>query len=135
VSAAIPPIAWSSVMNRMSAALIVGVLALAGGCSDYQQGGDSSSPGGNASIDIEGGSRDALVGDTVTFVARSRDTYGRDAKITWNATAGDVTTDQEGRVARVKFTEPGTYSVRASLEIDGQPVQSDMVEVRVKPIN
>jgi plastocyanin len=121
-------------MKILPITLVAASFALAAGCTDTNRA-DSDPAVGNASIDIEGASREALVGDTVTFVARSHDTYGRDAKVTWSSTGGDVSTDEDGRVARVRFTEPGTYSVRASLEIEGRAVQNDIVEVRVKPLN
>jgi hypothetical protein len=88
----------------------------------------------DASVHVSAPTRDALVGDTLTFVAKSTDTYGRDAKIKWSSTAGEVRTDEGGRVARVTFNEPGTYSIRATLELDGQPVSSDIFEVRVAPV-
>ena len=87
-----------------------------------------------AALSLEASSRDIVTGETVTVVARTRDTYGRDAKIKWTASSGDIRQEQEGRVARVKFTEPGTYTISASLSINDQVVQSDMVEIRVKPI-
>jgi len=74
------------------------------------------------------------VGDTVTFQATTRDTYGRDAEVKWFTTATKLSTDENGRVARVRFEEPGTYSVRASLLIDGREFMSDSAEVRVKPL-
>jgi hypothetical protein len=119
-------------MKNFGIALIAGILALSGGCADDQYNEDEAI--GKATIDIEGASREALVGDTVTFIARSEDTYGRDAAIKWTSTGGDVDTEQDGRIARVKFNEPGTYSVRATLEVDGHPIKSDIVEVRVKAV-
>lgn len=100
-------------------------------CNSSQRTADGSHAPG---VSIEASARDVVAGDTVTFVARSHDTYGRDTKIRWEATSGKVTTDQDGRIARVKFTETGTYSVKAVLVQDGRDVQSDMVEVRVKPV-
>ncbi len=119
-------------MKKLGIALFAGIVALSGGCAGDEYNEDESI--GRATIDIEGATREALVGDTVTFVARSQDTYGRDAEIKWTSTGGDVDTDQDGRIARVRFNEPGTYSVRATLEVDGHPVKSDIVEVRVKPV-
>lgn len=87
-----------------------------------------------AALSLEPSSRDIVSGETVTVVARTRDTYGRDAKIKWTTAGGELRQEQDGRIARVKFAEPGTYTVTASLSINDQVVQTDMVEIRVKPI-
>lgn len=89
----------------------------------------------NASIHIEASSRELIVGDTATFIARTQDTYGRSAKVNWSSTAGTLTTQDDGRVARVKFSDAGTYSVKATLTVDGKEIQTDLVEVRVKAAN
>ncbi len=89
----------------------------------------------NAAITIESSGRELMAGETATFIARSRDTYGRDARIRWSSTAGDVNVDQDGRVARVTFKETGTYTVKATLSVDGQEVQTALAEVRVRPVN
>lgn len=90
--------------------------------------------GSNAGLDIEASSDSIVSGETVTFVARTFDTYGRDAKVEWNTTAGDLKTEESGRVARVKFDEIGTYTVSATLRVDGRDVARDMAEVRVRAI-
>lgn len=89
----------------------------------------------NADLTLDASSGRVLAGETVTIIARTVDTYGRDAKIEWNSTAGDLKTEQDGRVARVQFKEVGTYTVRAQLMVDGQVVASDLVEVRVQPVS
>lgn len=88
----------------------------------------------NAGLDINASSDSIVSGETVTFVARTFDTYGRDAKIEWNTTAGDLKTEESGRIARVKFSEVGTYTVSATLSVDGRDVARDMAEVRVRAI-
>ncbi len=88
----------------------------------------------NAGLDIDASSSSIVSGETVTFVARTFDTYGRDAKVEWNTTAGDLKTEESGRIARVKFTEIGTYTVSATLNVDGRNVARDMAEVRVRAI-
>ena len=85
-------------------------------------------------ISVSGPGRDLIVGDTATFMASTANTYGRDAKIRWTSTAGSVSTDQGGSVARVRFDESGVYTVKATLEIEGSPVQTESVDVRVNPI-
>ena len=86
------------------------------------------------SLSLEPSSREIVSGETVTVVARTRDTYGRDAKVRWTSAGGELRQEQDGRIARVKFAEPGSYTISASLTIDDQVVQSDTVEIRVKPI-
>ncbi len=85
-------------------------------------------------LDLKPSTTSLLVGEIVTVTARVNDIYGRDAKLEWTSTAGDLDTEQEGRVARVKFNEPGTYTVSAKLMVDGREVQHDYVEIRVKPL-
>lgn len=101
------------------------------GCSESRNRSDSPHP---ASVSIEASSREIVAGETVTLTARTKDTYGRNTTIKWTSTAGTLTTEQDGRVARVKFDAPGTYSVRAALMADGREMQSDMTEIRVKPV-
>ncbi len=109
-----------------------GSMGLLAGCSGLSTDAEQRNP---ASVRIEASSRDIVSGETVTLTARTRDTYGRSPTVRWTSSAGSLTTEQDGRVARVRFNEPGTYSVKAALSIDGREVQSDMVEVRVKPVS
>lgn len=120
-----------SITTRLGFVGSVFVAGLGIGCETNQSAHNHAA---DTSIRVEAPTRDAFVGDTLTFVARSTDTYGRDAKIVWTTTAGDVRTEEEGRIARITFNEPGTYSVRATLELNGQPVNSDIFEVRVSPV-
>lgn len=113
---------------------ILSAAAVLGGCNNSTRSGNGNTIG-TANIDIDASSSSIVAGETVTFVARSRDTYGRDAKIRWTTTAGRITTEQDGRIARVKFDEPGTYTVRAILDIDGREAISDMSEIRVRAVN
>ncbi len=73
------------------------------------------------------------VGDTATVTARSKDTYGRNATVKWMTTGGKLTTEENGRLARVKFDTPGTYTVTAYLMVDGQEVKRDSVNIEVRP--
>lgn len=87
-----------------------------------------------ASISVTAPSRELLVGDTATFIANSMNTYGRDAKIKWTTTAGKLSTEDSGRVAHVRFDEAGAYTVKATLELDGNPVQTEAVDVHVRSV-
>ncbi len=129
-------------MTRTAAALALAAMFVAPGCSTYDE--DEYRSNGvtvhheeyapdKVSIHLESAPREVIVGDTVTFIAHTTDTFGRNVKVNWSSTAGEVQTDEGGRIARVKFNDAGTYSVKATLELDGRPVQSDMAEVRVRP--
>ena len=61
-------------------------------------------------------------------------TYGRDAKVRWTTTGGQLTTEDNGRIARVRFVDTGTYTVKATLDVDGNPVQTEAVDVHVRPV-
>lgn len=76
-----------------------------------------------------------LVGEIVTITARTQDTYGRASELNWTSTSGKLTTEQNGRVARVRFDEPGTFTVAAVLMVDGKEVRHESVEVVVKPLS
>ncbi|MDP1663123.1 MAG: hypothetical protein Q8L55_14495 [Phycisphaerales bacterium] len=121
-------------MSVLGTVAAFGIAALAG-CN---QGGSNSRTEANsaqrASISVTAPSRDLLVGDTATFIANTANTYGRDAKVKWTATGGKLTTDDGGRVARVRFDETGTYTVKATLELDGNPQQTEAVDVHVRSV-
>ncbi len=121
-------------MIKLTCLSLVVVAGLAcSGCNNQRMAADGSTT--LPSVSVEASSTSIVVGETATFVARSKDTYGRDARIRWTSTAGKLTTEQDGRVARVRFDEVGTYTVRAILTTEGRDVQSDMIEVRVRPVN
>jgi len=86
------------------------------------------------SISLNGPDRPLLVGDTATFYLKSSNTLGRDTRIRWSTTAGRLTTDMGGSIARVRFDETGVYTVKATLEVDGNPVQTEQVDVRVNAV-
>lgn len=78
--------------------------------------------------------KEIVQGDTTTLTVDSRNTLGRDAKIDWTATGGDVQTDDSGRVARVRFDSPGVYTVIARLLIDGREFDREMMNINVRPL-
>lgn len=119
-------------MFALAASLVALPAAALMGCETSRH--NSIASDSNAGLDINASSDSIVSGETVTFTARTFDTYGRDAKIEWNTTAGDLKTEQNGRVARVKFSDVGTYTVSATLSVDGRDVARDMAEVRVRAI-
>jgi plastocyanin len=92
------------------------------------------SPYQDVGMKIEPSRDRAIVGEVVTFTARTENLLGRDAQIRWSAPAGELRTEQDGRVARVIFDEPGTYSVSAQLFVEGMEIRRDTKTVTVRPL-
>jgi plastocyanin len=117
-------------------ALIVSVgmfsaLGVAGCQNDGYSENDSAD---NMKFRVVASNTDIVAGDVVTFTTRSENTLGRDPKVTWTTTGGDIDAEEGGRVARATFKSPGTYTVTGKLELDGHVVRSDSVDVRVKSV-
>lgn len=122
-------------MIRSMVGVLAGAALTLGAVSGCETHHTTSAAGGNASIAVVTSAREALVGDTVTFTVRTKDTYGRDANVHWTTNAASLKTEQDGRIARVKFDEPGTYTVRATLQVDNADVSTDAVDIKVRPVN
>lgn len=117
------------------ASLLAGITALAciGACNTHRtSSGDPAMAHVDLNLDVS--SHDIIAGEVVTLTARTQDTYGRDSDIKWESTSGKITTEQKGRIARVKFDQPGTYSVSAILTVDGREAKRETAEIRVKPL-
>jgi len=85
-------------------------------------------------LDLNTSSRSMVVGETITFMAETKNLLGRDAEIEWYAPGGQIKTEDAGRIARVHFENPGTYTVSARLFVDGEQVRRDAVTIRVQPL-
>ena len=85
-------------------------------------------------LDLNTSSRSMVVGETITVMAETKNLLGRDAEIEWYAPGGQIKTEEEGRIARVHFENPGTYTVSARLFVDGKQVKRDAVTIRVQPL-
>jgi len=123
-------------MHRTAAPLylaVAGLLAfpLALGC----QSDRSHVVGEEVGFWIDASDTDIVEGELVTLTAHDRNTVGREAKVEWKTTAGEVETEENGRVARVSFDEPGTYTVTGRLVLDGQIVREDSVDIEVRRIS
>ncbi len=105
------------------------------GCNSSTRSSTSDPTVSRVNFTLEPSTRDLLAGETVTIFARSYDTYGRDPQIEWTTTSGKLTTEQNGRVARVKIDQAGTCTVSAVLTADGREIKRESVEVRVKPLS
>jgi hypothetical protein len=67
-----------------------------------------------------------------TVIVRTSSIFtGHDANIQWSATGGELTTEQNGRIARVKFDRPGNYVISAILTVDGRVLESESTTVAV----
>ena len=120
-----------------SLCIVATILALGAGaaCNSSPRSSTGDPAVNRVGLSLEPSTRDLMVGETVTITARSQDTYGRDSQLNWSSTAGQVNTEQNGRIARVKFDQPGTYTVSAVLMIDGREARREAVEIRVKPLS
>ncbi len=121
-------------MSLRNFVLPIALLALVGGCNTTQST-SSDTAASRVGLTLETSSRDLLVGETATVTARSKDTFGREPTLAWTTTSGKLTTEQNGRIARVKFDQPGTSIVTAVLSIDGREIRRETVEIRVKPLS
>jgi hypothetical protein len=52
----------------------------------------------------------------------------------WEAPGGKVATEDSGRIARVMYDRPGTYTVTGHLLVDGREIRAEQVTVNVKPL-
>lgn len=89
---------------------------------------------GEPEFNISSSNRNALVGEIITFTTRSKNLAGRESHIEWRTSGGDLTTEQNSRVARVKFDRPGKYTVSARLFVEGEAVETDSVSVDIRPM-
>ncbi len=124
-------------MNALKICVFPLVLCLltVAACNSSSRTSSSDPTVSRVGFTLEPSTRDLIAGETVTIFARTFDTYGRDPEITWTSTAGKVTTEQRGRVARVKLDQPGTCIVTATLTADGREIKRESVEIRVKPMS
>jgi hypothetical protein len=125
---------------KTAAACGLAVMLLAGvGCRYDDRTSDrrdtlAVSPYQDVNLKIEPSRNESVVGEVITFTARTENLLGRNANIQWSAPAGEIRTQEDGRIARVIFDEPGTYSVSAQLFIDEVEVRRDSRTVTVRPL-
>ena len=123
-------------MKLSSIACACLALGLAG-ISGCNSGGDKTSKPMNESlpqVDILTSNKEIAAGDTTSFTVNSRNTLGTNAQVRWESSGGSVTTDDNGRIARVRFDRTGNYTVTAKLVINGQIVDTDSAQVEVRPL-
>lgn len=124
-------------MKSIKCMLVVSALIAAGSlvaCNQSSRSSDGDPTVSRVGLTLDASTHTLLIGEVVTIIARTEDTYGRDSKLTWTSTSGKLTTEQDGRVARVKFDEAGLYTVTAVLSVEGRETRRATVDIRVKPI-
>src|SRR5688572_20981106 len=77
--------------------------------------------------------REIMVGETVTLTTQSRNLMGRDVDVEWTSTGGELTTERNGQIARVKFDKPGTYTVAATASFENRVI-TDSASINVRPL-
>jgi len=117
--------------------LILGILALGGfvvgtGCKDSDS--EYSKKDHALKLNVKPSASHCVVGETITFFSRTENTLGRDAKLEWTTTGGQLKTEEENRIARVTFDTPGTYTVTGVLSADGHEVDRSATTVTVAPL-
>lgn len=87
-----------------------------------------------ASFELHATAKEVYAGEIVTITTETRNLLGRDAEVKWATTGGELKTEDNGRIARIKFDRAGTYVVSAQLFSDDEMVQTDSVTVHVRPL-
>jgi len=75
-----------------------------------------------------------LAGENATFTVETRNTFGREPRVDWTTSGGQLEMIQNGRAARVTFPQPGTYLVSARLYLNDQLVRTDSTTITVRPV-
>jgi hypothetical protein len=90
--------------------------------------------GQDISLRLQPSSRTMVAGEIITIKANTENLLGRDAEVEWFAPGGEIRTEENGRIARVMFNDPGTYTVSARLFVDGALARRESVTVNVRPL-
>ena len=121
---------------RTLAVIGAGAVALAqGACSSDNYNRTPSGPDAAIGLTPNPSSRTIMQGEVVTVQANTENVMGKSAEMRWEAPGGKVATEDNGRIARVMYERPGTYTVTGHLMVDGREVRTDQVTVNVKALN
>lgn len=119
-------------------AAMIGALALGAlpACQqDSNKGSTNTSvPDADVGLKLDPSSRTITAGEIATVAARTENLLGRDAAVRWSAPGGDLHVEQNGRIARAHYEQPGTYTITAQLFIDEHEVRRDQTTVKVNPL-
>lgn len=124
------------VMSKMlSALLITAMLPLAMMLPGCETGRTERIERTGPSLALHPTAKEVYAGEIVTITTETRNLLGRDAEVKWATTGGELKTEDQGRIARVKFDRAGTYVVSAQLYTDDEMVQTQSVTINVRPLN
>ncbi len=115
--------------TKISALILVGLASFVGACA-HNEPMIADQP----RIMIAASNTDLVVGDTTTLTISSKNTLGREADVEWATTGGKISTEDNHRVARVKFDAPGTYTVTARLVVNKAQLDAKSVNINVRPL-
>jgi len=113
---------------------VAGAIGLGVAACHTSPSGQASGPDSDIGLRLEPTSRTITQGEVVTVKARTENLLGRDADVKWLAPGGSLNVEQNGRIARVRYDQPGTYTVTAQLFVDGREVRRDQTTVRVNAL-
>jgi hypothetical protein len=119
----------AKIMTAMAAAVVVQSFAA---CSSSPSR-DPMVPD-NPQISLRAANEEIVVGDTTTLTINSKNTLGRDARVEWSTTGGELDTEDSDRIARVRFDQPGVYTITAKLIVDGEVVDREAMNIEVRPL-
>jgi hypothetical protein len=125
--------------TRLLACTCLG-LALLAGCNSGGNGEEthySTKPVAQSKpqINLTSSNREIGAGDTTTLVVNSRNTLGRNAQVEWTSSGGKLETEDNGQTARVRFPDPGVFTVTARLIVDGAETDRDSITINVRPLH
>jgi len=120
-------------LRRALASVLASVTLLAPALVLAACANTATTTSGSSRFDIQATTHSIYEGEIVTVTTRTLNTLG-DAKVEWSSTGGKLTTEKDDRIARVKFDQPGRYTITANLKVDGKVVGTEKVDVNVKPL-
>ena len=74
---------------------------------------------------------EVAVGETTTVFAQTTNMLGREIRIDWDATLGEIEPIRDGRMARFRSDEPGEAVVTATMSVDDE-VYGDALVIEVR---
>jgi hypothetical protein len=111
-----------------------GLLAALAGCTSDNYSRAPAGPDAAVGLKLQPSSRQIVSGEVVTVSANTENLLGRNAEMRWEAPGGRIATEDSGRIARVMFERPGTYTITGHLFVDGREIRQDQVTVKVNPL-
>jgi hypothetical protein len=90
--------------------------------------------GGAMSIELKPANHTIAAGDTVTIATHTRNLAVRGSDIQWASTGGRIELSEDHRIARVRFDNPGRYTVTARALYNGSIVDTSSVQIEVRPV-